>query len=145
MAYKSFVHFDIIDKLEIETDVNGKWILWIHHGGNHDLYPISLGDAMPLIEIEGCEIHAAAEEAEDLEADQPEITSWTMPDATRDRLTMLLKNGEYTVRQVGAFMGWTDYTVHTMISQLRKEIGEDKVISRRLSSDKRKAVYTLAS
>ena len=145
MAYKAFVHFDKIDKIEIETDNNGKWMLWIYHGGNGGLYPIQLGDVLPSIEIEGCEIHAAADEAEDIEADQPEITSWTMTDATRERLIMLLKNGEYTVRQVGAFMGWTDYTVHTMICQLRKEIGEDQVISKRLPSDKRKAVYTLAS
>ena len=119
------------DYIEIEKNSDDHITVWITHEG--ELHGIWLKDISPNFEINLNGVQLGRQPQP-----QPKKTGHGFSDSTVEKTVTLLKQGSFTRRQIGSFIGLTDNSVSTLLSDLGKDFTLTKI-------GKTNKLYSIAS
>jgi len=107
------------DYIEIEKNSDDHITVWITHEG--ELHGIWLKDISPEFEIvlNGVQVGKQAKPVKK--------TGHGFSDSTVEKAVTLLRQGSFTRRQIGSFIGLTDNSVSTLLSDLGKDFTLTKI------------------
>ena len=117
------------DYIEIEKNSDDHITVWITHEG--ELHGIWLRDISPEFEI-------VLNGVQEGRQPQPKKTGHGFSDSTVEKAVTLLRQGSFTRRQIGSFIGLTDNSVSTLLSDLGKDFTLTKI-------GKTNKLYSIAS
>jgi len=117
------------DYIEIEKNSDDHITVWITHEG--ELHGIWLKDISPELEIVLSGVQVGRQP-------QPKKTGHGFSDSTVEKAVTLLRQGSFTRRQIGSFIGLTDNSVSTLLSDLGKDFTLTKI-------GKTNKLYSIAS
>jgi hypothetical protein len=117
------------DHIEIEKNSDDHITVWITHEG--ELHGIWLRDISPEFEI-------VLNGVQEGRQPQPKKKGHGFSDSTVEKAVTLLRQGSFTRRQIGSFIGLTDNSVSTLLSDLGKDFTLTKI-------GKTNKLYSIAS
>jgi hypothetical protein len=106
------------DHIEIEKNSDDHITVWITHEG--ELHGIWLRDISPEFEIVLNGVQVGRQP-------QPKKKGHGFSDSTMEKAVTLLRQGSFTRRQIGSFIGLTDNSVSTLLSDLGKDFTLTKI------------------
>ena len=117
------------DYMQSDKNSDDHITVWITHEG--ELHGIWLRDISPEFEI-------VLNGVQEGRQPQPKKTGHGFSDSTVEKAVTLLRQGSFTRRQIGSFIGLTDNSVSTLLSDLGKDFTLTKI-------GKTNKLYSIAS
>ena len=120
MSINIHTNINKADYIEIEKNSDDHITVWITHEG--ELHGIWLKDISPNFEINLNGVQVGKQPQP-----QPKKTGHGFSDSTVEKAVTLLRQGSFTRRQIGSFIGLTDNSVSTLLSDLGKDFTLTKI------------------